>query len=109
VVAILRKASCAAGTKPTEEDTISDSNVVAEGVLEAEENLEVIGKFGGPCRGRTYGPLIKRNRNTFYRGFQCWKIQQNSWQFLLKVAPKVSPHGSQTVPELPPSLTRPLA
>jgi len=19
----------------------------------------VIGKFGGPCRGRTYGPLIK--------------------------------------------------
>jgi hypothetical protein len=21
---------------------------------------EVVGKFGGPCRGRTYGPLIKR-------------------------------------------------
>jgi hypothetical protein len=33
--------------------------VVAGDVLEAEENLEVVGKFGGPCRGRTYGPLIK--------------------------------------------------
>ena len=24
-----------------------------------ERNAEVVGKFGGPCRGRTYGPLIK--------------------------------------------------
>jgi hypothetical protein len=24
------------------------------------ENVEVVEKFGGPCRGRTYGPLIKR-------------------------------------------------
>jgi hypothetical protein len=34
--------------------------VVADGVVEAEANAEVVGKFGGPCRGRTYGPLIKR-------------------------------------------------
>ena len=33
--------------------------VAEEGVLGAEENAEVVGKFGGPCRGRTYGPLIK--------------------------------------------------
>ena len=37
----------------------SGSRVVADGVLEAEETSEVVGKFGGPCRGRTYGPLIK--------------------------------------------------
>jgi len=37
----------------------SGSNVVAGGDLEADANSEVIGKFGGPCRGRTYGPLIK--------------------------------------------------
>ena len=37
----------------------SGSRVVADGVLEAEEHSEVVGKFGGPCRGRTYGPLIK--------------------------------------------------
>ncbi len=37
----------------------SGSKVVATGVVEAEEHAEVIGKFGGPCRGRTYGPLIK--------------------------------------------------
>ena len=24
-----------------------------------EEDSEVLKKFGGPCRGRTYGPLIK--------------------------------------------------
>ena len=33
--------------------------VVAEGVMEEAENSEVVGNFGGPCRGRTYGPLIK--------------------------------------------------
>ena len=38
----------------------SGSKVVAEGVVEEAENSEVVGKFGGPCRGRTYGPLIKR-------------------------------------------------
>ena len=27
--------------------------------VEAEEHSEVVGKFGEPCRGRTYGPLIK--------------------------------------------------
>ena len=36
------------------------SSVVANGVVEEAENSEVVGKFGGPCRGRTYGPLIKR-------------------------------------------------
>lgn len=38
----------------------SGSTVVAEGALVETENSEVIGKFGGPCRGRTYGPLITR-------------------------------------------------
>ena len=37
----------------------SGNKVVAEGVVEVEANTEVVGKFGGPCRGRTYGPLIK--------------------------------------------------
>ena len=37
----------------------SGSTVVAEGALVEREDSEVIGKFGGPCRGRTYGPLIK--------------------------------------------------
>ena len=37
----------------------SGSTVVAVGGLEETGNSEVIGKFGGPCRGRTYGPLIK--------------------------------------------------
>jgi len=31
--------------------------VAAADVLDAEEKSEVVGKFGGPCRGRTYGPL----------------------------------------------------
>jgi len=33
--------------------------VVAARGVETEEYSEVAGKFGGPCRGRTYGPLIK--------------------------------------------------
>jgi integrase len=37
----------------------SGSKVVAAGVLEEGKISEVVGKFGGPCRGRTYGPLIK--------------------------------------------------
>ncbi len=37
----------------------SGSKVVADPGFESEENSEVVGKFGGPCRGRTYGPLIK--------------------------------------------------
>jgi hypothetical protein len=37
----------------------SGSKLVAGDALEEEENSEVVGKFGGPCRGRTYGPLIK--------------------------------------------------
>jgi integrase len=43
----------------------SGSKVVAGGVSEAEENSEVVGKFGGPCRGRTYGPLIKSDNWPF--------------------------------------------
>ena len=34
-------------------------------VSEEEVNAEVVGKFGGPCRGRTYGPLIKREKEPF--------------------------------------------
>jgi hypothetical protein len=37
----------------------SGSKVVAAEVFEQEEDSEVVGKFGGPCRGRTCGPLIK--------------------------------------------------
>ena len=37
----------------------SGSKVVAIRAWEAEETSEVVGTFGGPCRGRTYGPLIK--------------------------------------------------
>ncbi len=37
----------------------SGSKVVADLPLECEENAEVVGKIGGPCRGRTCGPLIK--------------------------------------------------
>ena len=39
-------------------------NILDKGV-EAEETSEVGGKFGGPCRGRTYGPLIKREKEPF--------------------------------------------
>ena len=37
----------------------SGSKVVEEEGVPGEGNAEVVGKFGGPCRGRTYGPLIK--------------------------------------------------
>ena len=37
----------------------SGSKVVADVPLESEEKSEVVEQFGGPCRGRTYGPLIK--------------------------------------------------
>jgi integrase len=40
----------------------SGSKVVAEDGIPMEGNSEVVGKFGGPCRGRTYGPLIKSER-----------------------------------------------
>ena len=33
--------------------------MLADPAFEPDENSEVVGKFGGPCRGRTYGPLIK--------------------------------------------------
>ena len=37
----------------------SGSKMVAMREGEAEETSEVVGKFGGACRGRTYGPLMK--------------------------------------------------
>ena len=37
----------------------SGSKVVADLPQDPEENSEVVEIFGGPCRGRTYGPLIK--------------------------------------------------
>ena len=37
----------------------SGSKMVATGGSEEEAKAQVVGKFGGPCRGRTYGPLIK--------------------------------------------------
>jgi hypothetical protein len=51
----------------------SGSKVVAEGVVEAEEHAEVVGNFGGPCRGRTYGPLIKSGRRPMIRTAQCYE------------------------------------
>ena len=37
----------------------SGSKLVAVGENDGREGTEVIEKIGGPCRGRTYGPLIK--------------------------------------------------
>ena len=37
----------------------SGSKMVAMGGKDAGETSEVLENFGGPCRGRTYGPLIK--------------------------------------------------
>ncbi len=51
----------------------SGSTVVAEGVLEEAKNSEVVGKFGGPCRGRTYGPLIKSSRWPMIRTARCYE------------------------------------
>ena len=36
-----------------------------------EEGAEVLETFGGPCRGRTYGPLIKSGRQPMIRTAQC--------------------------------------
>ena len=51
----------------------SGSKLVAGDALEEEENSEVVGEFGGPCRGRTYGPLIKSGRRTMIRTAQCYE------------------------------------
>ena len=32
-----------------------------------KEDVEVVEKFGGPCRGRTYGPLIKSDIRAIIR------------------------------------------
>ncbi|MEO7859883.1 MAG: site-specific integrase, partial [Nitrospirales bacterium] len=45
----------------------SGSNVVAARAWEAEQKSEVVGIFGGPCRGRTYGPLIKSGNRAIIR------------------------------------------
>jgi len=39
--------------------------VVAARGVEAEEQSEVVGKFGGPWRGRTCGALIKSDKRPF--------------------------------------------
>ena len=49
----------------------SGSTVVTEGALGERENSEVVGKFGGPCRGRTYGPLIKSGNRAIIRTARC--------------------------------------
>ena len=33
-----------------------------------KEDSEVVEEFGGPCRGRTYGPLIKSRIRAIYKG-----------------------------------------
>ncbi|HEV8329327.1 MAG TPA: site-specific integrase [Nitrospiraceae bacterium] len=55
----------------------SGSKVVEEGVVEAEENAEMVGKFGGPCRGRTYGPLIKSDKLPFLTTLAIATVSQN--------------------------------
>jgi hypothetical protein len=42
------------------------SKVVAATILGSESNSEVRKEFGGPCRGRTYGPMIKRSISHIY-------------------------------------------
>jgi hypothetical protein len=37
----------------------SGSNAVAGEGFEEDRDSQVAEEFGGPCRGRTYGPLIK--------------------------------------------------
>jgi len=32
-----------------------------------EKDAEVVKKFCGPCRGRTYGPLIKSDKGPFFK------------------------------------------
>jgi hypothetical protein len=60
----------------------SGSNVVAIREGEAEKYSEVVGKFGGPCRGRTYGPLIK-SACTGGCSSACWLGQSlhYHWRF----------------------------
>ena len=36
-----------------------------------EEGAEVLETFGGPCRGRTYGPLIKSGRRPMIGTARC--------------------------------------
>jgi len=36
-----------------------------------EEDSGVLKKFGGPCRGRTYGPLIKSDKRPMIRTARC--------------------------------------
>ena len=51
----------------------SGSNVVALREGEAEETSEVVEEFGGPCRGRTYGPLIKSGKRSLVRTARCYE------------------------------------
>ena len=37
----------------------SGSKMVANAPLATEESAQFVDLIGGPCRGRTYGPLIK--------------------------------------------------
>ena len=36
-----------------------------------KQDAEVVEEFGGPCRGRTYGPLIKSDRRPMIRTARC--------------------------------------
>ena len=55
----------------------SGSKVVANEGVPVEGNSEVVGKFGGPCRGRTYGPLIKSPAETPPQDTQQEQSQAN--------------------------------
>jgi hypothetical protein len=35
--------------------------------ITGKEDSEVVGKFGGLCRGRTYGPLIKSGKQAMFK------------------------------------------
>jgi integrase len=55
----------------------SGSKVVAGECIPIEGNSEVVGKFGGPCRGRTYGPLIKRENRPFLQKLVIATVSPN--------------------------------
>ncbi len=38
-----------------------------------KEDVEVVEEFGGPCRGRTYGPLIKSGNRAIIRTARCYE------------------------------------
>ena len=51
-------------------------------ITEKEES-EVVEKFGGPCRGRTYGPLIKSDKRPFLTKLAIATVSPISFAILM--------------------------